>query len=237
MRAALLMESESEPDKTINPENNMKKLILIASLITSFTALSALGQGYFHFFTGKSQVWDQLDGGGSPALSTSINTAFLWAPNGSVPMVSSLGASSPVSGFPIYTASSVWTAILTDPNFTPAINNANGQMAIQRTSSFGSISYNSGISFPVTGTSVGTGYSVFMIGWDGAYATPALAQAASAGVGWSAPFSYTAVAFTTIPNTMSGVTPAFGVWGVPEPSALALAGLGGLSLMLLRRRK
>jgi len=215
----------------------MKKLLIITALTTSLAGLTAFGQGYVQFTTAKSQVWDQLDDGGTATLTTNINTAFLWAANGSVPVAASIYGSSPVTGFPIYTMSSAWTAILTDPNFTLAVNNNNSLMAIQRTTATGAINYNAGAAFPVAGMSAGITYNLFIIGWDGAYATPVLASAANAGVGWSAPFNYTARAFTEVPDSMLGLTPAFGVWGVPEPSTLALAGLGALSLWLVRRRK
>jgi hypothetical protein len=71
----------------------MKKIILIASLTASLTGLSAFGQGYFQFVTGKSQVWDCFTG--SPQLATTVNVAFLWAANGSVPVVDGLYGASP----------------------------------------------------------------------------------------------------------------------------------------------
>jgi hypothetical protein len=221
----------------------MKKLILIIALTTFLAGLSALGQGYFQFVTGKSQVWDGFSGGVA-TLSTRVNTAFLWAANGATPSVAAFASSVPSSttvATSFFMASAAWTAILTDPNFTLAINSANGQIAVQQTTANGAINYNGGAAFGVQGTSVGTTYSVFFIGWNYAYATPQLAAAAASTdgyVGWSSPFSYTATAFTATANSMSGVTPAFGVTGpIPEPSTLALTGLAGLSLMLLRRRK
>ena len=214
----------------------MKKLLRITAFISALTALSAFGQGYFQFTTGKSQAWDALDDG--PAtLSTRINTSFLWAANGAVPQVAGLGNSTPPNNLTPPVASAAWTAILTDPNFILAVNGGNGQLVVQRTAANGSIAYNGGLVFPIIGTSPATVYSLFMISWDGAYATPILAQAASAAVGWSGAFSYTATALTASPNSMVGLTAGFEARGVPEPSAFALAGLGGLSLWLFRRRK
>jgi hypothetical protein len=212
----------------------MKKIILIASLTASLTGLSVFGQGYFMFTTGKSQVWDCFTG--SPQLATTVNVAFLWAANGSVPQVSYLyPGPTPTSGLPPSFLNSVaWNDILTDPNYTLAANSGNGQVAVAQSSASGILNYGF---FNVSGTMVGTTYSLFMVGWDANYATPVLASAANAAVGWSAPFNYTAFASTASPASMTGLTPAFGVWGVPEPSTLALAGLGSLSLWLLRRRK
>jgi len=78
-------------------------------------------------------------------------------------------------------------------------------------------------------------YSLFLVGWDANYATPTLAAVANAAVGWSASFNYTSFAGTAAPHSMP-LIPEFGVWGIPEPSTLALAGLGSLTLFLFRRR-
>lgn len=219
----------------------MKKLILIASLMISLAGLSAFGQGYFAFSTGKSQVWDNFSSG-SPQLATTVNVAFLWAANGDTPTVSILGASTPANmtvATATFSTSAAWSDILTDPNFALALNNTSGAVAVATSLSNGAVDYNGGSVFGVSGTSVGTTYTLFLIGWNGAYATPALASAAAATdgcVGWSETFTYTATAFTATPTSFA--TPAFGVVGmVPEPSAIALAGLGSLSLLLLRRRK
>jgi hypothetical protein len=217
----------------------MKKLIIIASLITSLTSLSTFGQGYFYFATGKSQVWDCFSSA-SPQRATTVNVAFLWAPSGSMPMVDSIMTSTPTNGQAFFSASLAWNDILMDQNFTLAVNSANDQVAVAQSTTRGNLYYNNGYAFEVSGTSVATTYSVFMIGWDnagGTLTTPTLAAAAGAAVGWGSPFSYTATAYTATPNSMMGVEPPFGVIGVPEPSTLALAGLGSLSLLLLRRRK
>ena len=221
----------------------MKKLALLSTLIVACASLSAYGQGYFQFTSGKSQAWNGFTGGAA-ALNTDVNTAFLWAANGAVPTIAGIAASTPSSltvGSSTFTAANAWSAILTDPNFTLAVNNANSQVAVQRTLANGSISYNGGFAFAVSGSSVDTMYRVYFIGWNGAYATPSLAAAAASVngyVGWSAPFNYSATAQTATPDTMVGKTGQFGVGGiVPEPSTIALAGLGGLAMLLIRRRK
>jgi len=210
----------------------MKKLILMILLTTSLAGLLAPGQGYFVFQTGKSQVW-----GGFGHLPTNVNVAFLWAANGSTPTVSSILTSTPTGPFPAgFPVTAAWVDVLTDPNFTLAVNNASGQLAIQPVSAIGSINYNAGSAFPVTGTDVGVTYTLFMLGWDGNYATPALAAAANAAIGWSSPFSYTAYALTVTPTSFAGLTGPFGI-GTPEPSTMALAALSGLSFRLLRHRR
>ena len=129
---------------------------------------------------------------------------------------------------------------MSDPNFRLAVDNGSGQVAVTPSTSRGAANYNGDTYFPVSGTTVGTTYELFMIAWDnrgGTLTTPALATAANAWVGWSSPFSYTPYAVTVPPTSFMGLAGQFGVTGIPEPSILALAGLGSLSVMMFRRRK
>ena len=216
----------------------MKKLVIIGTLIATFSG-AAFGQGYFLFTGTKSTVYDGFTGS-SAGLTSNVNVAFLWAASG-VPQVDSILAAVPTTATTLnqtWTAAAAWTAILTDPNFTLALNaNSGNAVVVQQTTSQGAWSYNGGAVFGINGTTAGTAVQVFEIGWSSAYATPALASAASAAVGWSGAWAYTPTLFTASPNTMTA--PAH--WGtgglVPEPSTLALAGLGGLGLLLFRRRK
>jgi hypothetical protein len=217
----------------------MKKLVLIGTLLVG---VSAFGQGYFTFTSGKSIVYNGFTGGAA-ALNTAVNTSFLWAANtAAVPLVAGIASAVPSSttvASSSWTAADAWTAILTDPNFVLAVNNNNNALAVQRTTSAGGISYNAGASFPILGTTAGTAVRIFEIAWNGAYATPSLAQNAASTdgyVGWAPAFTYTPTVFTATPVGFTSV--AFGTGGiVPEPSTIALAGLGGLSLLLFRRRK
>ncbi len=213
----------------------MKKLILVSLITSCLTSLSANGQGYVLFTATPRTVWDSYSIG--PPHAPDINVAFLWATQGAVPSVDSIGTSTPITnGWGPWPAEA-WSDILTDPNFILAENAANSTMVIAATTAAGGISYNASATFPVSGTIANT-YTLFVIGWSSTFATPALAAAGGSVVGWSAPFDYTMVSSIGTPLTfsMSGLQPFGVVAYIPEPSTMALAGLGSLSLLLFHRR-
>ena len=210
----------------------MKKLIVITSLFVTLAG-SVFGQGYFVFSGVKSQVWDCFTGP-APRLDTSVNVAFLWGPSTATPLVDSLMGSTPTNGVtPPFDLSTAWTDILLDPNFHFATNASSSFIAVTATSNTGSIGYNDGAYFPVLGTTAEGTYAVFMISWDAAYADPVAASQGVSPLGWGSVFTYGSAALTSTPNAMN--EPDFGTIGVPEPAALALAGLGAFALLLFRR--
>jgi len=222
----------------------MKKTLSISLLIGFFTAATSFGQGYFAFATGKSAAYDGFTTPGSSTVASGVQVAMLWASASTVSSVVALTglSNSPTSGNSTtavnggVTAAQIWSSLLSG-SWTAAVDNGNSASVVSATSATGVVTYNSGGSFGVTGTSVGTTYSVMLIGWGGGWATAALAAANGAAVGWSTVQQITSVASngTATPFAMSkfGVfTPAV----VPEPGTIALAGLGGLGLLALRRR-
>ena len=223
----------------------MKKIITIGLVVASFAATSSFGQGYFLFTSGKSQAWNGFTTAGVSATSSLVDTSFLWAPAGTTSPMAALLASTPTTGNSTtvenYTVAQAWTAILSG-GFNLATNNG-GSVVVQATAANGGIAYNSSGTFPILGTANNgtTAYTVFMIGWNSAFATPALAAAVGSAVGWSTAFQYTPSkdAITAAPS-MSSQGANFGVFipvVVPEPTTLALAGLSGASLLLFRRKK
>ena len=220
----------------------MKKLLLISTLVTSLAGLSAFGQGYFNFSGNKSSVWDGT--GFSDVRNSTINVAFLWGPSGDTPTVSAILAGVPNTmnaGNCTYDAGEAWYDILHDPNFTLGLDyNTGNSLAVQQTITSGAWQFVGQPSFHlnsfgVTGTSSATTYSIFAIGWSSVYATPTDAAAAGSYVGWSPVLQY-----TFLSQVGAATTPLwtpFAVTEAPEPSTMALAGLGGLSILLFRRRK
>ena len=231
----------------------MKKLVLLSTLAAFLIGLSAFGQGYFKFTASGKSVWDgdALVPGGTAKLgnASSNSVAFLWGPTTATPLVEAIlngvptnATSSGVAGGN-YSVSAAWTAILTDPLFTLALNNSGGGLATTNAAANGGWSYAPGgtQAFQVLNSSGGVNYSLFLIAWNndnGLYLTPSAAQSHNMYVGWSQVFTYGTVSSGTDPNLQTMVFTPFGIAGtVPEPSTLALAGLGGLSLLLFRRKK
>lgn len=231
----------------------MKKLVLISTLVTTLAGLSAFGQGYFLFGGSKSSVWDGT--GATDVRNSAIDVAFLWAPAATTSKVgtdTALTGAAALAGVPntmnsanaTYQASAAWADIFTDPNFQFGLDSNTGDsLAVQLCLTSGSWTFVGQPAVPantfgVTGTSSSTTYSIFAIGWSSAYATPTAAELAGGKVGWSTVLQYT---FGSPISTLSQpVWTQFAVTGagpVPEPTTLALAGLGGLSLLLFRRRK
>jgi len=221
----------------------MKKTIALSLIAVSLAASSAFGQGYFLFTSGKSQAYDGFTTPGAAATAATVDVAFLWAAASTTPDVSALLASTPKLGnsttAEAYTVAQAW-GFINDGQFTLAVDNGTGNPAIVKTVANGSITYNAGADFGVTGTAPGSTYTVYEISWNAAYANPTAAAAAGSAVGWSAPIQYTAVSSIGTPATFAGIA-GFGTFAppgaVPEPGTMALAGLGGLSMLAFRRRK
>jgi hypothetical protein len=225
----------------------MKKLVLVSTMIVSLAGMSAFGQGWMSFSLGKSAVYDGFTTPGVSGLGATVDTALMWAPVGTpTPVVSALLASTPTTGNSStsegYTVATAWSDILTDPNFTLAYN-YNGGAPVLVT---GTTVANGGVAnqaYPLSNASgseqavINTFYNVFVISWNAAYATPALAEANNSAVGWSSVFSYEAYAFTSTANALTPPQHIGTFVPIPEPATIALAGLGSLSLLLFRRRK
>lgn len=214
----------------------MKKLIAIVAV--AVTGFASFGQGFFTFTGATRGVWDCFSTTPvSPKLAADMNVGFLWGTgSAAISAIANSIATNNTAG--ISSTAQAWTAITTDPNYTIAFNSGTGTQAVAANVGNGSWSYNGAGTFGVTGTSAST-YNIIVFAWSSAYATAALAAAAGSPVGWSAPFSYTATASigTPLSMTSSGLLP-FGVTTVvPEPTTIALAGLGGLALLALRRKK
>ena len=222
----------------------MKKLLIIAT-VASLSALSSFGQGYFALAGAARSSWDifTVANAGAPKLAATMNIALFWGSASATPLVESSlvnGLGSPTNVASTY-LNNPWTAILGDGAFTRVVDNNTATAVQPATASNSGWAYTTTGGFssvPVTGTSSGTPYHMYIIGWDKTYATMAAAAAAGAAVGYSSVFTYTPVDAVGTPTSLSGAgfTP-FGVNQVPEPATFALAGLGMAAMLVSRRRK
>jgi hypothetical protein len=219
----------------------MKKILLTIGLATTISA-SALAQGSFVFSTAARAVWDDWSLV-APKATASNNVAFLIGTGES--LVGAISDSTATNSMTPVDPVATWNAILNDPNYKLATNSSTGELAVDQTSTLGTVAYLNGNVFTVEGTSANGGsVSIFIIGWSYLYADPYLAMAAGSPVGWSSEFVYNYAAGPDpgpagTPGNMNGLF-TFGVSPVvvvPEPTTLALAGLGAASLLIFRRRK
>ena len=232
----------------------MKINLILLALITTLAAGSASGQGYFKFSSTKSAVWD--GSGAGAILSTRVEVALLWAiANTPSPFA---GGAIGLNAVPIsYGSSTVvsWAApqaanALAASSFTFATSattpSPGGTPIIGFTSSTGAVSFNSGARFDtVGGPGPAQTYTLMLVSWDRAYpsfsaaATAITAQGTAAMIGWSAPVQVQSGSALNDPNISSINFLQFGTFVVvdPEPGTLALTALGGVSLLIFRRRK
>jgi hypothetical protein len=219
----------------------MKKLILTITLGTAMSC-SLFAQGNFIFGTGGNRVDDDWTTPGT-GVGNSLDDVALFIEltgTGATPAVVTAGggavgtsAAQLPNGL---SEAQAWTDILGDSTFTLATNNGTGLAVLGTTTGAGGVLYDSGATFTVTGT-LASGFTatVYIVGYDAADTF------GTGPVGWSSAFTYTYAAGpvpgpSSTPGNMNAVTP-FGVAvSAPEPGTMALAGLGGISMLLFRRR-
>ncbi len=216
------------------------KRIIIAIGLALLAALATFAQGTFLFSGNSKSVWDNYSTSLPHISGETLTVAFLFGTG--TPKIAQIGSSVATNAeWNMYITSTAWSDILGDPNYTLATSGGTNIQASVITS-YGAWIGNGNSSYLVTGSTGGATYTVYVIAWDSAYATPAAAQAADAAVGWSAPFTY----FTGNPNAQPPTSPQafntsvipFGVLlPIPEPSTLALAGVGIASLFVFRDRR
>jgi len=219
----------------------MKILAVLAALFVA-GAFDAFGQGYMSFGASKGFVYDYNFG--NPVISSSESSVtFLWSVTGANDL---LGAGIPTTGGE---AAGGWanleTMVAYDGwNVATVLGGSEVDVAVNSsTIAKGGFSFNGGASFQLAGSTAGETIDLIVVGWyneDGTINTLEQAAAASDQLGWDSEFTYAtgATPESPIDVTMdsSGGAP-FSLDDVPEPTTLTMAGLGGLSMLFVRRRK
>ena len=238
----------------------MKKQIAILATILVTAGFSAFGQGYVNVNIANGWIYDEFTTPGVGAKAADIDIAFLWAASGTADTLTSYGsqfqtnslgingvASNGVSSVssPLSTVSTMigsgWNWVTNDYSGTAGF----GNLVTVTTGTKGGAAYTQGFNsttIQVLGSSLGQTIELIAIAWNASAGANGYSTATD--YGWSNPFNYVTGASSsdtagTVVMSSENLTP-FGVAGVasvPEPTTLALAGLGGLSMLFLRRRK
>jgi len=234
----------------------MKKQIIALSVALIATVSSSFAQGYVSVSTVNNFVWDEFTTAGSGVkANTDVNYAIYWAPAATSDPLSAVGTQFP-NGATQSVATNQVTSIsgagglgngsinttMTGAGFTLALLNGGSTVVSGTTGAGGNIAMGQ---IQIAGMTGGTTYELVVVGWNAtAGGASALTGGTYTAIGWSNPFNYTPgtasgdssglTALSTAGMVKFGVAP---VAPVPEPGTMALAALGGASLLLFRRRK
>jgi hypothetical protein len=219
---------------------NIKKITVTLAALVVAGGMSAFGQGFVNFSTAIHYVYDDFTTAGTGVVNTTggIDATFLWA---STSTSDPLGTGLATTG--VTSAGSAWSTIssMLTSGWTVA-SDVTGTAKEADDAPIGTTAQLNYGTFELGNTTGGNSYSFVVVACNnqgGTLGTLAQAEGAGTAVGYSSAFTYATGAASTSPISTfnnSGLT-KFGVSPVPEPASLALAGLGGLSMLFLRRRK
>jgi hypothetical protein len=224
----------------------MKKLIISSVLGVALAASTAFGQGYILFGGGSRTVWNDTgtsvaSAATTPVTDSGFEASFLWSASSTTSPMGS--ASVATNNSSAYSSAAAWTAIEgAGASGWTAATTGGAAIVGGPANNLGSFSYNGNVPVSLDGSSApGQSINLYVIAWEtegGLYTSLASAEAAGAPVGWSSVLTGYVLG-SAPPATAPPVTSEahFGIGPVPEPTTLALAGLGGLSMLFLRRKK
>jgi len=215
--------------------------MLVIGAALAVSALGGYAQGYVEFSAAAGTVWDDFTTANVGAKSKgTVDAVFLWTTSSS--LVSSWSISATATN--AASSSTTWSAIESaiTAGWNVGTSEASNAVVVDATQNsiplagnlLGAIGQYTNV--PTSGT-----FSAVIVAWNSSAGTWSAAEGTAADLGVSGIFSVTPASsstgtlapFTSSPNTL---TP-FGVAGaVPEPSTIALAGLGVSALVAFRRR-
>jgi len=236
----------------------MKLKITALSLVAGMVGISAYGQGFLVLSSGQNTIYDGFTTAGTSVVGgTEEGYALYWAPNNTANPFASLAAITPTTGNSTTTASwtttqawstlssaSSWTLGVDSQTYGP-VDGSGTIPVVDKASANGVLAFYSqsigpaGLGFGLDGTSAAN-YALLVVGFNGAYSDPTAAANAHSAIGWSYLSSFALKGSATDPNIGTPNFSSFGVFtpaAAPEPGTMALAALGGASLLLFRRRK
>lgn len=244
--------------KGLNPksDSDMKKLIAILGTVIAAAGVSAFGQDWISFSVPNSTIWFNDITPAMPAADAgTVDAVLLWSSNttvGSGDLLPSQGTEFGLRGtgtaldqvatnaIDLESANlfqSIQTMLSSGWSIAEDMGTGTNAVGNDSASPKGGLAYNSGNPFQVQGVTVASGSEIqeIILG----YNSSASSWTTAMGLGWSNPFDITVGTSSGDPNASATQTSAnqFAVVISPEPTTLALVGLGGLSMLAFRRRK
>ena len=233
----------------------MKKLIAILGTAIAAAGVSAFGQDWISFSVSDSTIWLNHITPAIPAANAgTVDAVLLWSANttvGSGDLLPSVGTKFGLRGTGTVLDQVATNAIdlgVADPfqiiqtmlssgwSIAEDIGTGTNAIGNDSASGKGGLAYNSGNPFQVKGVIGASGSEIqeIVLG----YNSSASSWTTATGIGWSNPFDVTVGTSSTDPYAYATQSSAnqFAVVISPEPTTLALVGLGGLSMLAFRRR-
>ncbi len=197
----------------------MKKSVILTILGLGIATVASYGQGSmaFNTYSAKGGSGILTTYGNGPLIGTALPSSFIGELLFSTTQITDSATTAATANDPLTAG---WT-VASSANFATPGNISPG--------------YVSGPNFNYTGTAGAGPFWFEVVAYDGA------SYGAGTYAGHSASFQATLVTGTTLPNAdqIDNLTPfsVYQVSVIPEPTTMALGGLGLAALMLVRRKK